>query len=83
MGLLYSTLVLWFAEGASTGPLAISLVRPWYTHKRDKTFADILRAARKALRPVDVFDPACYFENLAHLKTVRAPPQDRAVDRAA
>lgn len=83
VGLLYSTLVLWFAEGASTSPLAAPPLRPWYTHKRDKTFADILRAARKALRPVDVFDPACYFENLAHLKAVRAPPRDHAVDMAA
>jgi hypothetical protein len=83
VGILYSTLVLWFAEGASTGPLATSLVRPWYTHKRDQSFADILRAARKGLREVNVFDPACYFENLAHLKTVQEPPRDHAADMAA
>jgi len=83
VAILYSTLVLWFAEGASTSPLATSLARPWYAHKRDQSFADILRAARKGLREVSVFDPACYFENLAHLKTVREPPGDHAANMAA
>ena len=83
VGILYSTLVLWFAEGASTSPLATSLVRPWYIHKRDQSFADILRAARRGLRAVNVFDPACNYANLAHLTTVQEPPRDHAVDRAA
>jgi hypothetical protein len=83
VGILYSTLVLWFAEGASTSPLAVSLVRPWYTHKRDQSFADILRAARKGLRGVDVFDLASHFKNLEHLETAQEPPQDHVVDRAA
>lgn len=83
VGILYSALVLWFAEGASTSPLAAPPVRPWYTHKRDKTFADILRTARKVLRDVDVLDPASHFKNLANLKTVQGRPREPAVDRAA
>lgn len=83
VGLLYSTLVLWFAEGASTSPLAAPPLRPWYSHKRDLTFADILRTARKVLRPVDVLDPGCHFENLAYLKTAREVPPDHAVNMAA
>ena len=75
--------MLWFAEGASTTPLAAPPVRPWYSHKHDKTFADILRAARRALRAVDVLDPACYFGNLANLKAVQQPPRDLAADMAA
>lgn len=83
VGILYSSLVLWFAEGACTSPLATPLVRPWYTHKRDQTFADILRAARKVLRQVNVLDPACSFENLVRLKKAQEPPPDHGVDMAA
>jgi hypothetical protein len=83
VGLLYATLVLWFAEGASTSPLAAPPVRPWYTHKRDKTFADVLRAARRTLRGGDIFDPINHFANLANLRKVQEPPRDLATDIAA
>jgi hypothetical protein len=83
VGILYSTLVLWFATSASTSPLATPPVRPWYTHKQDKTFADILRAARRSLRTVDVLDLVSHFGNLDNLKAVQEPPRDHAADRAA
>jgi hypothetical protein len=57
VALLYSALVLWFLEGASTSPLALPPVRPWYTHKRGLSFQDILRTARRALAGFDVLDP--------------------------
>lgn len=64
VGLLYSVLVLWFAEGALRSPLAKLPVRPWYTHKRGFSFADILRTARRALHGMDVLVPFNRSEDL-------------------
>lgn len=64
VGLLYSVLVLWFADGALQSPLAKLPVRPWYTHKRGFSFADILRTARRALDGIDVLVPFNASENL-------------------
>lgn len=69
VGLLYTALVIWFLEGASTSPLAAPPVRPWYRHKKDASFADILRAAQRAMHGVDIFVLLC---NCGHLKK---PPQ--------
>lgn len=64
VGLLYSVLVIWFAEGAWKSNLATPPLRPWYSHKREHSFSDILRAARRMLQGVDVLDPASDFMNL-------------------
>lgn len=64
VGLLYSSLVLWFVEGAHASPLATPPVRPWYSHKRGFAFADILRAARRAIDGIDVLVPLSHYENL-------------------
>ena len=48
VGLLYSTLVVWFAEGASTSTLAAPPVRPWYPHKRDSASPTSFAPARNA-----------------------------------
>jgi len=56
-GYVYSTLVLWFADGAVTDPVATPPIRPWYRRKRGFTFADVLRAAQRTLVPLDVLDP--------------------------
>lgn len=64
VGLLYSVLVLWFAEGALRSPIAALPVRPWYPRKRGFSFADILRTARRALEPVDVLVPFSASEDL-------------------
>lgn len=64
VGLLYTVLVLWFAEGALRTPLAALPVRPWYRHKRGFSFADILRTARRALADADVLVPFNRFDNL-------------------
>jgi hypothetical protein len=64
IGLLYTTLVVWFAEGALRTPLAALPVRPWYGHKRGFTFVDILRTARRALADHDVLVPFNASENL-------------------
>jgi hypothetical protein len=69
VGLLYTTLVLWFLEGASTSPLAAPPVRPWYPHKSGVSFEDILRAARRTLAHFDVLDPGRDIQNLHQLHT--------------
>jgi len=78
VGLLYSVLVLWFAEGALQSPLARLPVRPWYAHKRGFSFADILRTARRALHGIDVLVPFNLSENL---QQPRRPP-DRQLQQA-
>jgi hypothetical protein len=64
IGLLYSTLVVWFAEGVHSSAIATPPVRPWYPHKRGLCFADVLRAARRTLHSVDVLVPLSHSENL-------------------
>jgi hypothetical protein len=78
VGLLYSVLVLWFAEGAFRSPLVKLPVRPWYAHKRGFSFPDILRTARRALEGVDVLAPFNTSENLQQ----PAPPSDPRVHHA-
>lgn len=67
VGLLYTSLVIWFIEGAHESQLAAPPVRPWYTHKSGLCFNDILRAARRTLAESDILDPRCNFDNLRHL----------------
>jgi hypothetical protein len=82
VALLYSTLVLWFAEGAYTHPIAAPPVRPWYKHKQGHSFADILRAARKTLQHVDVLDLRRHFANLQNPEAIKKPPGNVPVDIA-
>ena len=57
VGLTYTLLVLWFATGAWRSEIARPPVRPWYRHKRGHSFADVLRAAQRALATYRVLDP--------------------------
>jgi hypothetical protein len=72
VGLLYTALVVWFLEGASESELATPPVRPWYPHKRGLCFADILRAARRAMIGIRVVDLE---RNISNLHKLPAPPQ--------
>jgi DDE superfamily endonuclease len=83
VGLLYSILVLWFAEGASTSPIAAPPVRPWYPHKRGLCFADILRTAQRASHDFDVLVSAPDFNNLPKCNTHPGSQEDPALHRAA
>lgn len=65
VGLLYTALVVWFLEGAYRTQLATPPLRPWYRHKRGLCFADILRAAQRALVGFDILDPR---NNIKHLQ---------------
>lgn len=83
VGLLYSTLVLWFAEGVYSKPIAVPPVRPWYPHKLGLCFADVLRAARRVLTGVDVLVPCWHSEDL-HKRRVHSPDRPpRALNIAA
>jgi hypothetical protein len=73
VGLLYTTLVIWFAEGVHAAPVATPPVRPWYPHKRGLCFADILRAARRTLHEADVLVPLNDSENLQKPSRPRRP----------
>ena len=64
VGLLYSSLVVWFIEGAHQSSVAVPPVRPWYSHKRGLSFEDILRAARRTLHGYEVLVPSRSFDNL-------------------
>jgi hypothetical protein len=73
IGLLYSALVLWFVRIHPT-ELAALPVRPWYVTKTGLCFADILRAARRALTGVDILAIA---ENMGTLpRARRAEPEE-------
>lgn len=71
VGLLYSTLVLWFADRTFGDEIAVPPVRPWYPHKRGLAFVDVLRAAQRALLLSDVLDPRCYSDDLRESAALR------------
>ncbi len=75
VGMLYTALVVWFIEGASTSPLAAPPVRPWYVHKRGLSFEDILRAARRTLADFDVLVPWHNIDNLHQLPMRSGNPE--------
>jgi hypothetical protein len=76
VGLLYSTLVVWFAEGVHRTTIAAPPVRPWYPHKQGLCFADVLRAARRALDGAEVLDPRRLSDDLQQLT-----PPSRALEK--
>jgi hypothetical protein len=83
VGLLYSTLVVWFAEGVHRTPVAMPPLRPWYPHKRGLCFADVLRAARRTLDGVDVLVPCRESENLRKPRPPSRRKGPRPLDIAA
>ena len=74
VGLTYTILVLWLMRGAWRSKLACPPVRPWYSHKRGHSFADVLRAAQRALMTYRVLDPRRNINDLhkSHGRTRRA-----------
>jgi hypothetical protein len=82
VGLLYSTLIIWFLGQAHLSPIAAPPVRPWYPHKRDLCFNDILRAARRVLGTSDILVPSCDFDNLREYSASPSVPC-RSHDRIA
>lgn len=83
VGLTYSLLVLWAVRGAHRLPVAQPPLRPWYPHKRGLAFADILRAAQRALVAVDVLDLPSPRGNLRELPRSGLRPSAAHLKRAA
>lgn len=83
VGLLYSTLVLWFADGTFQSAIAAPPTRPWYLHKRGLAFTDVLRAAQRALTSTDVLDLRCYSEDLRDSAALRPRARELERNRAA
>lgn len=83
IGLLYTTLVIWFAEGVHASTIATPPTRPWYLHKRGFAFSDVLRAAQRGLVGTDVLDRACYPANFHQLTRLRENPDEVDLEHAA
>jgi hypothetical protein len=83
VGLVYTTLVLWFAEGVHRTRVGLPPLRPWYRHKQGLCFADVLRAAQRALTPLDVLDPRRSLANLRKAHPRHTGPQESRLRRAA
>lgn len=83
VGYAYTMLVLWFANGVWSTPLAAPPVRPWYTHRKHASFADVLRAAQRTLAAVDVLDPARDLDNLRELRAALRNQDATPLNRAA
>lgn len=78
VGFVYTTLVLWFADGTWKTDAAAPPIRPWYRHKRGHSFADVLRTAQRALVELDVLDPGRTFDDLPKLSSAEhAQPRRR------
>lgn len=73
VGYLYTLLILWFADGVHAVPVAAPPCRPWYRHKRDASFADILRTAQTVVRR-GIADPTCDIDNLGKTTGTTAEP---------
>ncbi len=55
VGLVYTMLVLWFVDAGLENDLELFPYRPWYPHKDQVSFPDILRAAQCTLKPRRIF----------------------------
>jgi len=82
VGLLYSTLVVWFANDVHTSSVAKLPHRPWYRHKQGFAFQDVLRAAQRTLASADILDLASSSDDLQMLKTRRLVQPRRAAREA-
>ncbi len=74
VGLLYGVLVMWFWEQFEQGLRAVIPNRPWYGHKENVSFEDIVRTARFALRATPLLDLVAEFAPLHHAHDGRAAP---------
>lgn len=83
VALMYTTLVLWMATGVHRTALATPPLRPWYRHKRDLSFADVLRAAQRALVHLDVLAIAPSLDRLRKSTARPQPPSAPEVRQAA
>jgi hypothetical protein len=83
VGYCYTILVLWFVQFAYPSQATVIPTRPWYTHKRGVSFADILRTAQRVLASADILDPCWNLDNLQKNPPNLGPSPSNAVKRTA
>ena len=83
VALTYTTLTLWFAKGIHRTEIATPPERPWYGHKQGLCFADVLRAAQRAMLPLDVLDPQGSLNNLRKSSALATTPPAATHRKAA
>ena len=64
VGLLYTLVVLWYADSGRHSRFDVWSCRPWYRSKHQASFEDMLWAVRRALSHQDIADLAHAFNNL-------------------
>ena len=64
VGYIFTIVVIWFWEAAYKMAIAKPPIRPWYAHKTNMCFTDILRAAQRTLVHLDVLDPQRNYADL-------------------
>jgi SRSO17 transposase len=64
VGMLFTIIVLWYAECGHGSRFDWFPIRPWYRKKTTPSFADMLAAAQRAVIASGVFDPARDYDNL-------------------
>lgn len=83
VGYCYTLLVLWFVQSAYPSQATVIPIRPWYSHKRGVSFADILRTAQRVLASADILDPRWNLDNLQKSPVSPDPSPPTRVKRAA
>ena len=77
IGLCYSVLVLWVVSSPEAIKLASPPRRPWYPQKAGLSFADILRAARRAAGLEPIRKSPMDFSNFRKPRSPRSSRQGR------
>ena len=79
VGLLYTLVVLWYAEAGHRSGWDVWPCRPWYPRKTTPSFEDMLWAVRRAVASQGVADLA---HELNNLRNPARPPPDRLREAA-
>jgi len=74
VGLLFTLVVLWYAEAGHGSRFDVWPYRPWYRTKSTPSFEDMLWAVRRALMGVGIPDLA---HELSDLRNFPQPPPDK------
>lgn len=79
VGLLFTLVVLWYAETGHRSRFDVWPLRPWYRTKTDPSFEDMLWAARRAVAGPGVVDLT---HRISNLRNPPRPPPDALRDAA-
>lgn len=79
VGLLFTLIVLWYAEAGHRSRFDVWPLRPWYRTKTDPSFEDMLWAARRAVADMGVADLA---REISKLRNSARPPPELLRDAA-